>query len=195
MEQARKALKEYRSARDKNREDAFKMLNTLTNDSLNASSLFYKNSIILAKNLIEEHVYNEKETIRLYQELKKVKNANKIRGFKTLNSFLMGIGNPILIAIIGFFFLLMHLRRNKINWKVLPRAYFLSASIICLSISFVYTIWAMVDESDIPRFYYAIIGVLCSFAIVYTSKYLNKKMTSAPDEAKNTLKKFLSEKS
>lgn len=189
IKEARNTFFNSKETRDKNREDAFKLLISLVNDSLKLSS---EKEIILAKKLIEEHSINEKETIRLHEELKKVKKSNEIRGFKTLNSFLYGIGNPILIGIIGFLFLLMHLRRKKIDWEDLTKAYFLSASIICIAISLLYLTWGLVELKEIARYWYILIGVFCAFIIVGIAKLISKKIVVGRDQrADEVLNKFL----
>lgn len=156
-----------RNLRDQNRIQAFSLL-----EKINKTGDFSEDLLIESKKLILEHKKNEKESLSNYVNLKKVKASHKVNGFPNLNSFLDGIGMPVLVFVIAIIFFLLYVYRKSINFTEISKS-FLFVSLLCFFSSSVYLIWALSPELEINRAIY-ISGLICSslVAVLFLTKFL-----------------------
>ncbi|WP_452601932.1 hypothetical protein [Pontimicrobium sp. MEBiC06410] len=141
-------------------------------EKINESERLPKSLFIESKNIILEYNEYKKKTINNASNLKKIKNSHKINGFPNLNSFLDGIGMPVLVFVIAIIFFLLYVYRKVINFNEISKS-FLFVSLLCFFSSSVYLIWALSPKLEINKAIY-ISGLICSsiVAVLFLIKFL-----------------------
>jgi hypothetical protein len=172
----RSVHKEARDTRDEERVQGMNLLDQIVAMNILPDSISMK-----AESLVASHKINEERSLTLFNELKSLKKADKIRNFQNLNSFLDAIGNPILLLITGILFTLFFIYRRSINWIKLSRC-FIYLAFMYFTVASVYLIWALSVEMEINLLIY-IAGILIAslfavIALLKMIKYLFKPNTS-----------------
>lgn len=168
--------KKVRNTRDSERIEGMGLLDQIVSMNILPDSISLK-----VENLVSSHKINEGKSLILYNELKALKKADRIRNFQNLNSFLDAIGNPILLLITGFLFLLFYIYRKSIDWINLSKCFFYLA-IMYFTVASVYLIWAFSYEMEIDFVIYLggifVAAIFTVIGLLKMIKYVFKPNTS-----------------
>ncbi len=172
VEVVRKEQRTARNERDLKRVEGMQLLVDIRTMNLLPDSLNQK-----INNLVSSHTISEQKSEKLYVDLVDLKNSKKVRNFPNYNSFADAIGNPFLILITGFLFILLYFFRNTINWIQISKS-FIYLGFMYLFVASVYLIWAFSNSLEIHKVYYItglIFGaIFAAFGLKYLLLYLFK---------------------
>jgi hypothetical protein len=192
LQRARENHRATRGVRDGYRLEALEILKDISDSQVIDNE--YRSRISI---LLRESNKVERQSELLFDEVKRVKESHRIRGFDTLNSFLDGIGNPIFILMLGVVFAIFYLYGEQVQWKVVSKLYMLGLT-SCVLVSTFYLYWALSPKEELDRKYYLYVlfvaAVVTSFFVSKIVEFLftrSRKRHQVDEKISNTLDDFV----
>lgn len=124
----------------------------------------------------------EKKSEKLSNHLKKVKENDEIFGFRTSKIFVSNLGLPLVLTILGLFFLFLFFKEEDFFFRKIILAF----AFIGIISGIYYLVWVFYPKGDLPlstytlmQFTFSIIGALVAFMTVkyiYSMSHINLKL-------------------